>query len=332
MLLRQNSFLPGLHRVQRTIKQSITDKGKFMKPMKNILRIFATVVIGLLLAQNVAFAQEEEVTEKPKERPARAAFESGLLFDGATTTLQPSKTLEMVIQHRFGSIENGITDLYGIWAPSNIRMGLNYSILDNLMVGIGATKFNKMQDIQLKYNVLQQTRSNKIPVTISVYEVIGIDGSADSKFGKNYKFTNRLSYFTQILISRRFNDKISLQVAPSFTHYNSTDSLVDHDRFAISVAGRFKFSPQSSLIISGDFPLQIQGISEYRKDVNDTQDLPPVANICVGLEVATSTHAFHVYLGSSQGIIPQENILYNKNEFFKGNIILGLNITRLWNF
>lgn len=300
--------------------------------MRNYTKGMILLLITLALTNFSVTAQEEETTQKTKERPARPAFESGLLFDGATTTLQSAKTLEMIIQHRFGSIENGITDLYGIWAPSNIRLGLNYSIMNNLMVGIGTTKFNKMQDIQIKYNVLQQTRSNKIPVTVSVYEVIGIDGSADSKFGVNYKFTNRFSYFTQIVVSRRFNDKISLQVAPSFTHYNSTDSLVDHDRIAISVAGRFKFSPQSSLIVSGDFPLQIQGISEYRKDVNDMQDLPPKANICIGLEVATSTHAFHVYLGSSQGILPQENIMYNTNDFFKGNIILGLNVTRLWNF
>ncbi len=299
--------------------------------MKNSIRILTLAAIIIMQLFSVALAQEEETTEKPKERPARPAFESGLLFDNATTTLQPSKTLEMIIQHRFGSIENGITDLYGIWAPSNIRLGLNYSIFDNLMAGIGTTKFNKMQDIQIKYNVLQQTRSNKIPVTVSVYEVIGIDGSADSKFGVNYKFTNRFSYFTQVIISRRFSEKISLQVAPSFTHYNSTDSLVDHDRIALSFAGRFKFSPQSSLIVSGDFPLQIQGISEIRKEINDMLD-PLNPNICIGLEVATSTHAFHVYLGSSQGILPQENILYNQNNFFKGNIILGLNVTRLWNF
>lgn len=298
--------------------------------MKKALRILTLISASLLLSQSIAFAQDEE-TAKPKERPARPAFESGLLFDNATTNLPPSKTLEMIIQHRFGTMDNGITDLYGIWAPSNIRLGLNYSILDNLLVGIGTTKFNKMQDIQIKYNVLQQTRSNKIPVTVSVYEVVGIDGSADSKFGINYKFTNRFSYFTQVIVSRRFNDKISLQFAPSFTHYNSTDSLVDHDRIALSFAGRFKFSPQSSLIISGDFPLQIQGISEIRKEINETLD-PLKPNLCIGMEVATSTHAFHIYLGTSQGILPQENIFYNKNDFFKGNIILGLNVTRLWNF
>jgi len=310
-----------------------------MKKINSLIRFSALLIMALLLSQFTGFAQEEATGEPEKERAARPAFESGLLFDGATTTLQPSKTLEMVIQHRFGTMDNGATDLFGIWAPSNIRLGLNYSILDNLMVGIGATKFNKMEDIQIKYNVIQQTRSNKIPVTISLYEVIGIDGSADDKFGINYKFSNRFSYFSQIIISRRFNDKISLQIAPGFTHYNSMDSLIDHDRVSISFAGRFKFSPQSSLLIGGDFPLQIQAISEHTQDFNDSHKGTRVSgsegiqpNLSIGLEVSTSTHAFHIYLASAQGILPQEDIMYNENDFFKKGILIGLNITRLWSF
>lgn len=305
-----------------------------MKDLYKLSRLMIALLLSLSLTSLTAFAQEEteEVQDEPKkERPARPAFESGLLFDNATATIQSAKTLEMIIQHRFGTIENGITDLYGLWAPSNIRLGLNYSILDNLMVGIGTTKFKKMQDIQVKYNILQQTRSGSMPITLTLYEVVGIDARAEETFGTGYKFSNRLNYFTQVMITRRFNDMFSAYVAPSFTHYNSTDSLVDHDRIALTVAGRVKFSPQSSLIVSGDFPLHFQGISEQTKAVNETIDrMKP--NICIGLEVATSTHAFHIYLGSAQNILPQENIMFNQNDFFDGGIILGLNITRLWSF
>lgn len=309
--------------------------------MKNInfySKISVFAILAFFLSCFSGYAQEEtteEATEPAKERPARPAFESGLLFDAATTTLQPSKTLELIIQHRFGTMDNGMTDLYGIWAPSNIRLGMNYSILNNLTVGIGATKFNKMEDIQIKYNVLQQTRSNKIPVTVTLYEVIGIDGSADNKFGVNYKFSNRFNFFSQVIISRRFNDMFSLQVAPGFTHYNSVDSTMDHDRISFSFAGRIKFSPQSSFIIGADIPVRVQGISEHSEEYNKTntnwQKMLP--NICVGYEVSTSTHAFHIYVASSQGILPQENIMFNKNDFFNGGgILIGLNITRLWSF
>ena len=305
-----------------------------MKKLNFYSRLSALAIMAFMLSCFSGYAQDEATEEPVKERPARPAFESGLLFDAATTTLQPSKTLEMIIQHRFGTMDNGITELYGIWEQSNIRLGMNYSILNNLMVGLGTTKFNKMQDIQVKYNVLQQTRSNKIPVTISLYEVVGIDGSAEDKFGMNYKFSNRFNYFTQIIISRRFNDMFSLQIAPGFTHYNSVDSTLDHDRLSFSFAGRVKFTPQSSLIIGADIPLRVQGISEHSKDFNVTNAIwnQMLPNISIGYEVSTSTHAFHIFLASGQGILPQENIMFNKNDFFKKGILIGLNITRLWSF
>jgi len=315
--------------------------------MKNVyitLRISTLTLLALFLLQTTAFGQEEAtedtIVETPVERPVRPAFESGLLFDAATTTLYPSKTLEMIIQHRFGIIDfnDDNTDFLGIWGASNIRIGMNYSILDNLTVGVGATKFNKMEDIQLKYRVIEQTRSNSIPVTVMLYGVAGIDGSAKSKWDgtpdslePKYKFSNRLSYFTQVIVSRRFNDKLSLQIAPGFTHYNSVDSVYNHDRFSLSFAGRYKFSPQGSFIISGDFPVDIESLKDYKK-VDPKTVIYDRPNVCVGFEISTSTHAFHIYLASAQGILPQEDIMWNKNDFFKGEFLIGLNITRLWNF
>jgi hypothetical protein len=309
--------------------------------MKKTLKIsgMMMILIASFLFSNISvFAQDEPESvpeEQPKERPARPAFESGIIFDDASTTIQPSNTLEMVIQHRFGVMQNGIEDLYGIWAPSNIRLGVNYSILNNLMIGFGTTKFNKLQDFQAKYNVIQQTRSGSIPVTVSVYEIVAINGMHKDNFGVNYKFSNRMSYFTQVIVSRRFNDNFSLQFAPSFTHYNSLDSLMDHDRFSLSAAARYKFSPQSSIIFSGTWPLYIQSLSEQNKAFNEAQKelgnrVKP--NITIGWEISTSTHAFHLYLGSAQNILPQENIMLNKNDFFDGGILLGLNVTRLWGF
>lgn len=328
-----------------------------MKNIYMILRFSILTLLTLLMFKTVAFAQEEATEDTiqvtPKERPVRAAFEGGLLFDAATTTLNPAKTLEMIIQHRFGLTDddNNSWDFFGIWGASNIRLGLNYSILNNLTVGIGTTKFNKMDDLQLKYRIIEQTRSNSIPLTVMFYEVVGIDGSADSKWQDNYKFNNRISYFSQLIISRRFNDHLSLQVAPGFTHYNSVDSLYDHDRISISFAGRYKFSPQGSLIFSGDFPLDIKEIYDYKK-VDPLATVYKKPNLSLGFEISTSTHTFQIYLATAQGILPQEDIMWNKNylsakmedgalkpssvwnkdNIFSGNFLIGLNITRLWNF
>lgn len=300
-----------------------------MKKIYRIYRIVAMLFLALVLVQTTGFAQEEEATPEapPKDRPSRPAFESGVLFDVQSTTIPTKKTLEMVISHRFGTADAGISELYGIWSPSNIRLGLNFSLLDNLLIGVGTTKFKKIQDLQIKYNVIQQTRSGKIPVTVSLYGNMGIDGRADNIFGLKYKFANRLSFFSQIIVSRRINDMFSIQIASSFTHYNMVDPLYEHDKIGISMYGRLKFSPQTSFIAGTDIPLKIKGIAEYSEFTN-----PPKPNFSAGFEISTSTHAFHIYFAGAQGILQQENMMWNHNEFFRGKYLVGLNITRLWGF
>jgi len=315
--------------------------------MKNIyitLRISALMILSLLMIKTTAIAQEEAtadttVQEPQVERPVRPGFESGLLFDATTTTVSPSKTLEFVLQHRFGYMdtENYSKDFFGIWGSSNIRVGLNYSFTDKFTVGFGTTKMKRLQDLQLKYKVLEQTRSNSIPVTVVIHEVIGVDARDASTWDQNegspeYNFSNRMSYFTELIVGRRFNDQLSLQVSGAFTHYNCVDSVYDHDRISLSFAGRYKFSPQGSFIVAGDFPLDITGIKDYKKDADENTIIYDKPNISVGVEISTSTHAFQIYLASAQGILPQEDIMWNNHDFFKGGFMIGFNLTRLWNF
>ncbi|HQB79596.1 MAG TPA: DUF5777 family beta-barrel protein, partial [Tenuifilaceae bacterium] len=85
--------------------------------MKKILTL-----IVLACCINAGFAQEEDYAVR--------SFETSALIDNQTVTTPFKGMLELQIQHRFGPVENGITDLFGIYAPSNIRMGLNYGITD----------------------------------------------------------------------------------------------------------------------------------------------------------------------------------------------------------
>lgn len=318
-----------------------------MKKIYKTLRFSALTLFALLTVNSTTFAQEEAIAdsvvqEKPVDKPVRPAFESGLLFDNATTTLYPAKTLEFVLQHRFGIIDtkDNNYDMAGIYGAANIRIGLNYSITKNFAFGAGTMKFNKMTDLQFKYRAIEQTRSNSIPVTIVLYEVVGIDGNKENKWDQNpaadgtstYKFSNRMSYFTQLIVSRRFNDQFSLQLAGAFTHYNRVDSVYNHDRVSVSFAGRYKFSPQMSIVLSGDYPLDIKSLYDFKKAPTASTVVYNKPNLCAGIEISTSAHAFHIYVASAQGILPQESTMWNKNDFFHGGILIGFNMTRLWNF
>lgn len=286
------------------------------------------LVVLVLFSGHFVLAQEEEQTEKKVDKPVRSPWESGTLVNHHTSVTQYKNTLEMVISHRFGTIENGISDVFGIMAPgANIRIGFNYSILDDLVVGFGTNSQKKYQDFQAKYTLFKQTRENTIPVSLTFYGNAAIDGREDAVFGVDYEFSDRMSYFSEVIVGRKVNDWLSVQASANFTHYNSVDSLLDNDKIGIGLGGRIKFSPQSSLTLELGVPLKIESISQHTSFTNH-----PKPHFSIGYEVSTSTHAFQIFLTNGMGILPQELYMHNLSEFDSESIRFGFNITRLWNF
>ena len=285
-----------------------------------------TILCFLTIAA-ILFAQEE-TTEKKKEKPVSAPFESELLIDNQTGVVPDKNTLGFIIQHRFGMLGNGFSDLFGIYAPgANIRLSLDYSILNKLQVGYGLTKKNMYSDFYAKYALLQQTRSGSMPVAVTLYGVTAIDGRNEEVFCLNYKFTNRLSYFGQVIVGRRFSNWLSLQVTASYTHFNKVPKERDHDKFGVGFNGRVKVSPLSSIIFQYDIPLNILAFSEHTEFIN-----PPKPNLGFGYEISTGMHAFQLYVTTATGILPQDIYLFNQNDFTKGDLMFGFTITRLWGF
>ncbi len=286
--------------------------------MKN--KILQLILLWICLALT-SIAQEQEQESKPVDKPVRSPFEGGMLIDNQTGVIPVKNTLEMLIQHRFGSMENGISDFFGIYAPgANLRLGLNYSLLDKLMVGYGLTKKNMYSDFQAKYALLQQTRSGRIPVAVTLYGNMAIDGRSEEVFGVNYKFTNRFSYFGQVIVARKFTEWLSIQTQGSFTHYNSIEEQTDHDKIGVGISGRIKFAPQSSFVFQYDHPFSVGGKSESEP------------NLGFGYEASTSTHIFQIFVSNAQGILPQDNYMFNQNDFMEGELMFGFTITRLWGF
>ncbi len=286
------------------------------------------ILVLALLTSSILLAQEEAETEKKVDKPVRNPWESGLLINHQTSVTQYAKTLEMIITHRFGSLENGISDVFGIMAPgANIRLGLNYTIIDNLCVGFGTNSQKKYQDFQVKYTPFEQTRENTMPVSITLYGNAAINAEDEMVFGKNYEFIDRMTYFGELIVGRKVTEWLSLQASANFTHFNAVDSLFDHDKIGIGFGGRLKFSPQSSLTFEGGIPLQIESISEQREFYFDHR-----MHFSIGLEVSTSTHAFQIFVTNGLGILPQELYMYNANGWDTKSIRFGFNITRLWNF
>jgi len=293
------------------------------------------LALAMLFSFGLVIAQDDEGKKQKKDKPIRPMFESGILIDGQTSVIPIKNTLEMHIQHRFGVIkDNGASDFFGIYAPSaNTRMGLNYSLRNNLMIGYGITRKNMYNDFQVKWKFLQQTRSGSMPVNLAVYGNMAIDGRNKSVYGDDYTFANRLSYFGQVIVGRKFNGWFSMELNASYTHYNAVKSDevnvkgYEHDIIGVGGHMRFKFSPQSSILIMYTAPIFIEGMAENQEVMNTWY-----SNLGIAYEVATSTHAFQIFVTTANGIIPQDIYMYNTSKWTETEIRFGFNITRLWNF
>ena len=312
---------------------------------KNILFIVLLSFISVVsFAHNAA---TDSTAVKVKDYPVNATFESGYLIDAQTVVIPAKKTLEMVIQHKFGTIDQGSTNLWGIYGSSNIRIGLNYVACKNFQIGAGIIKRYMTTDLDAKWVLLKQTKKNTVPVSVALYGNIGIDGrkssdladtvSAKSPVGKvnSFGFSDRLSYFSQLIVARKFNEWLSLQGAVSYSHYNMVHYQVvgkpyDHDKIALHLNGRIKVSPQGSVIFNYDAPLKIKGISEQNGWTKEFPASEP--NVAFGYEVSTGTHAFQVYMASTTSLLPQENMMWNQNKMDTKGFAIGFVITRLWAF
>lgn len=290
--------------------------------MKN----YKTLLFVFLMLPFIALAQKKDST-KVKEKLARPTFESSAVIDNPSSTLYNKNSLEVVMQHRFDLV-TGTNDMIGIWGRTNIRIAVSYSILDRLTVGFGTTKDKRLQDFNLKGALLQQTRSGSIPLSITYYGNATISALPEGDFNT---VQDRYSYFNQIIFARRFSNNFSLQIAPSLSHQNAVTSNMKNDMFAIAVGAKIKVSPGTNILLDYSQPL-----GSY--DEATTADLAlggvntPKPGISLGVEFNTSAHAFQLFASNYWGIVPQNNYMYNQNDFFNGDILIGFNITRIYNF
>ncbi|HMW39340.1 MAG: hypothetical protein K1X68_10335 [Saprospiraceae bacterium] len=318
---------------------------------KKIVRALMTLAGFMFILALNAQDENTEIQTKPKHSYAKNTFESVWLMDNQTVMVPVKGTFEFDIMHRFGRVNSeGEFDLYGLFAPSNIRMGFAFAPIDNLYIGSGLTKDRLIWDGSVKYAIFKQSKECcSMPVSITYYGFMSYDFKQDDEHAI-YKYqTDRLRYFHQLIIARKVTSKLSIQVAPSLSYQNSVDgyyynkeiktdsfvraigSSMKHAHFAISVSGRYKLTENMSLLANYDQPLT-------KHTTNN-----PNPNLSLGLEIGTSGHAFQICVGNYRFLNPQRDNLFNKNspltytnssgqQIKGGNFSIGFNITRLWNF
>ncbi|MDB5123573.1 MAG: hypothetical protein JWP94_1702 [Mucilaginibacter sp.] len=311
-------------------------------------RLFATCLASsLLFIQTAASGQDTTAAKERvgavKAKPVKNTFQSTWIIDNQTVMVPVKGTFEMDIMHRFGTVTKGYDDLWGLFASSNIRIGVDYAPINNLYLGVGLDKYDQLWDGSAKFAIVKQTRGS-MPVSVTYYGDLTIDSRKDPTHDIFNRSSDRIYSFNQLIIARKISDKLSLQVAPSISHQNAVagyyvkvDSTrttlferMKHDHFAVSVAGRYKIGEATAVLLNYDQPITAHATDN------------PTPNLSFGFEFSTSGHTFQLFMGNYSLLNPAKNNLFNVNSPFNysqtggtkvkgGMFLIGFNITRLWN-
>ena len=158
-----------------------------------------------------------------------------------------------------------------------------------------------------------------MPLSLSYYGNFAYDARQQENTNFNYQ-QDRFSFFHQLIVARRFTPEFSVQGSLSLSHYNTVDVRMRNDMVAFSVGGRYKITPNTAIL------------ADYSQPITKMSNYNPNPGVSLGFEFGTSGHAFQLFITNYAGIVPQENYMYNQNDFFDGDILIGFNITRIYNF
>lgn len=296
------------------------------------LTVALLLFMGLTICFNELAAQETAAPAPIAKKPAyvKNTFEGNFMIDNQTVMVPIKGTFEFDIQHRFGTVDHGIKDLYGLFASANMRLGFSYVVKNNLQLGFGASNDRMHVDGNIKYALLKQTKNGKMPVSVTFFGNAVMDTRARNASLPIVTTSDRFSFFSQLIIARKISEKLSVQVAPSLSYFNNVEGYFDakgdiqsklnNAHMAVSFSGRYKLTEGMSLMVNYDQPM-----TQHPMD-------NPHPNISFGLDMKTSGHDFQLFAGNYGYILPQNNNLYNQNDYTKGQFLIGFNITRLWNF
>lgn len=246
-----------------------------------------------------------------------SVFKGLKIINMESTKLAAKKDFYFVISHRFGSVKSGIKDLFGL-DNSNIRFSFVYGFSDWLNVGISRSSFNKTYDAHLKYRLIQQEKG-KFPVTIVGFNSIELNTNLDKINYPKLEEKHRYAYAHELLISRKFNEKFSLEIAPIYLHQNFVENdNQDNSQFIMGFGSRYKISKRITINV------------EYHAHMNRVAKSQFSNPLSLGVDIETGGHVFQLHISNAR-LMNESGYLTNAaGNWGKGDVYFGFNIWRVF--
>lgn len=273
----------------------------------------------LLLISLMGYSQDDLLSEidttSVDNSYETATFKGLKIVNFESTKLVADNEFTLVVSHRFGSLKNGVDTFFGL-DDAVTRINFIFGITDNLNISISRSSFQKIYESAIKYKLLKQQK-NGFPFTIVGYNSILINTGLDKISYPLLEFKHRIGYTTQLLIARKMNSNLSLELAPTIFHDNFVViDEQDNTQFALGLGGRYKLNKRWSLNI------------DYGLHLNRADNSPFKNPLSIGVDLETGGHVFQMHFTNTEGMNTNTFLGQGSGDWSDGNIFFGFNLSR----
>lgn len=279
------------------------------------------IFLILLLAYSFSFSQGSLLMELEDESEYKlskeiSTFKAIKIVNNQSTKQASEKELYLYISHRFGSINGGVKTLFGL-DIANTKIELLYGLSNNLQIGFSRESLKKTYALNAKYNLTTQT--SKLPFNSSLYASYNYNSSLNEDIYPNLNNSDRNFFFGQLLLSKSFSDKISLQLSPSYAKKGFTETIFEQeDNLILGVASSYRISNRLAFNVEYSANLDRPKISPF----NDV--------LSFGIDIETGGHVFQLLFSNTQTIDDISVMTDAEGSWKDGEIYFGFNILRVF--
>jgi hypothetical protein len=250
-----------------------------------------------------------------------ATFKSTRIINGHSIERMQAGQLDVRISHRFGPVNSGAYNLWGL-DQANMHLGMEYGITNWVMVGVGRGTYEKAYDGFLKFSLLRQSKGERVmPVSVSLFTSVAYSTLKWTGEG-TLNAWDRMSYVAQLLVARKFNERFSFEINPTYVHRNMVATELDpNDTWSVGAGFRFKITKRMS------FNAEYYYVIPPRNDYRSVQTYDPLA---LGIDIETGGHVFCIMVTNSLAMIEKGFIGETTDQWKGAGIRLGFNLSRVF--
>jgi hypothetical protein len=278
------------------------------------------LIFALLLFPLVSLAQDDllnEIDTVAVDKQVQSSFKSLKIINLESTKLAAKGDFYFIVSHRFDYLKNGFDDFFGL-DNANTRLQFLYGVTPWLTVHVSRSGFNKTYEAAGKYSLMHQEQDG-FPFEIVGFNGISINTALEKDLLPLIEFEDRLSYVNQLLISRKFNDKLSLQIAPTYFHENYVAfNDQDNSQFALGMGGRYKLTSRWSINM------------DYAAHLNRASNSPFTNPLSIGVDLETGGHVFQMHFTNALAMHESGFLGNTSGKWSKSEIAFGFNLVRVF--